>query len=316
VPNDYQLVPLANGAKTLFSSGYGEKMHPGLGPRAEAELLYVRQLKICERLRNHSGEFVIWDVGLGAAANAIAALRATREIPGRLRLISFDNTAEPLEFALQNSTALGYLAGYENQIVGLLEVGTARCAVRTPQRGVPTRSQCVEFQNGELSVVWEFHLGDFPSWLERRAPSRPVSTAAFQLAGAAPGAPPHAIFFDAFSPAKNPAMWTLPVFENLFQALDPARPCALTTYSRSTLVRATLLLAGFFVGVGHATGLKEETTVAANSLELVAEPLDSRWLERALRSHSAEPLHQPVYSRAPLSPPTLEQMRRHPQFQL
>ena len=70
MPGDYQLVQLANGAKTLFSASYGEKMHPGLGPRAEAELLYVRQLQICERLKNHSGEFVIWDVGLGAAANA------------------------------------------------------------------------------------------------------------------------------------------------------------------------------------------------------------------------------------------------------
>ena len=303
MPNDYQLVPLANGAKTLFSSGYGEKMHPGLGPRAEAELLYVRQLRIRERLRNHSGEFVIWDVGLGAAANAIAALRATREIPGWLRLISFDNIAEPLEFALKNAAALGYLDGYENQTAELL------------------RSQRVKFQNGELSVVWEFQLGDFPAWLSRgsRGNEAQYSTAGDQseppYAGCYKPAP-HAIFFDAFSPAKNPAMWTLPVFENLFQALDPARPCALTTYSRSTLVRATLLLAGFFAGIGHATGLKEETTVAANSLELVAEPLDSRWLERAARSHSAQPLHQSVYSRAPLSPPTLEQMRRHPQFQL
>jgi hypothetical protein len=127
---------------------------------------------------------------------------------------------------------------------------------------------------------------------------------------------PHAIFYDAFSPAKNPAMWTLSVFEKLFRTLDPARPCALTTYSRSTLVRATLLLAGFFVGVGHATGLKEETTIAANSLDLIAEPLNARWLERALRSHSAEPLREPVYFRAPLSAATAEKLRRHSQFQL
>src|SRR5437773_12399144 len=78
--------------------------------------------------------------------------------------------------------------------------------------------------------------------------------------------------FDAFSPAKNPAMWTLPLFSRLFQQLDPARPCALPTYSRSTMLRVTLLLAGFFVGVGHATGEKDETTIAANTLDLIAEP--------------------------------------------
>ena len=109
-------------------------------------------------------------------------------------------------------------------------------------------------------------------------------------------------------------MWTLPLFTNLFQLLDPQRPCALPTYSRSTILRVTLLLAGFFVGVGHATGLKEETTIAANTLDLIADPLNARWLDRALRSHSAEPLREPVYSRKPLSPATAEKLRRHPQF--
>ena len=280
---DYQLVQLANGAQTLFSASYGEKMHPGLGPAAEAELLYVRQLKICERLRAAGDEFVIWDIGLGGAANALTLLRATREISGQLRLISFDNTAEPLAFALENTATLGYVGGYEEPLSSLL------------------RENRADFQNGKLRVRWEFHLGDFPALLKSQ-----ISNLKFQR--------PHAIFFDAFSPAKNPAMWTLPVFENLFGALDPARPCALTTYSRSTLIRATLLLAGFFVGVGHATGMKEETTIAANTLDLIAEPLGARWLERAQRSDSAEPLREPVYSRAPLSPTTAQILRRHPQF--
>jgi hypothetical protein len=305
VSNDYQLVQLASGAKTLFSVSYGEKMHPGLGPQAEAELLYVRQLKIHDRLKNHPGEFVIWDVGLGAAANAIAALRATRDIPGQLRIVSFDSSREPLEFARQNAGVLGYLAGYEQQIAELL------------------RLKRVQFHNGKLKVNWEFHLGDFPALLSsshRRASapsSGAVSLSQFTLAATKSGLPvPHAIFYDAFSPAKNPAMWTLPLFENLFRALDPPRPCALTTYSRSTLIRATLLLAGFFVGTGHATGLKEETTNAANTPDLITEPLGARWLERALRSHSAEPLREPVYFRAPLSAATAEKLRRHSQFQL
>ncbi len=99
--------------------------------------------------------------------------------------------------------------------------------------------------------------------------------------------PPHAILFDPHSPQKNPAMWTLPLFSELFRALDPQRSCALANYTRSTLARMAMLLGGFFVGVGHATGFKEETTVAANALDLLAEPLDRRWFERALRSHSA-----------------------------
>jgi hypothetical protein len=125
---------------------------------------------------------------------------------------------------------------------------------------------------------------------------------------------PHAILFDAYSPAKNPAMWTQPLFANLFHLLDPQRPCALPTYSRSTLLRVTLLLAGFFVGAGHGTGEKEETTIAANGLDLIDQPLDRGWLRRARHSTSAEPLWEPVYRQRPLALATWERLLAHPQF--
>ena len=48
-------------------------------------------------------------------------------------------------------------------------------------------------------------------------------------------------------------MWSQPLFAELYRLLDPARPCALATYSRSTMLRVALLLAGFFVGTGDAT---------------------------------------------------------------
>ena len=281
---DYQLVELKNGSQTLYSARYGEKMHPGLGPQAEAEQLYVRQLQLCERMQRATEEFVVWDIGLGGAANAITLLRATAGIAGRLRLVSFDNTSEPLEFALNNSGPLNYLSGYETAAGELL------------------RELRVNFANGQLAVNWEFHLADFPELLKTGGANLKFI------------APPHAIFYDAFSPAKNPAMWTLPVFQNLFRALDPARPCALTTYSRSTMIRATLLLAGFYVGTGLATGMKEETTIAANDLSLVEQPLDARWLERAARSDSAAPLLQPVYHREKLTPALLTALHAHPQF--
>jgi hypothetical protein len=96
--------------------------------------------------------------------------------------------------------------------------------------------------------------------------------------------------------------------------LAPDRPCALPTYSRSTLLRVTLLLAGFFVGAGHATGEKEETTLAANTPALIGKPLDRAWLSRARRSTSAEPLREPLYRQRPLSTETWDQLLAHPQF--
>jgi tRNA U34 5-methylaminomethyl-2-thiouridine-forming methyltransferase MnmC len=277
---DYQLVQLANGAFSIRSRAEGETFHPVVGPVAEAEGLYVNQLKLRERLRSHAGEFVIWDVGLGAAANVLTVLRATRGLSCALHVISFDHTLAPLQFALQHATDLGYLAQYESAVEQLLQTGRA------------------DFKHEQQTVRWQLRLGDFPQFLRRPGPT-PA---------------PHAILFDAFSPAKNPEMWTAPLFSDLFQALDPKRPCAMPTYSRSTMLRVTLLLAGFYVGLGHATGEKEETTIAANMLELIDEPLPTSWLQRARRSKSAEPLREPAYRQAPLSPETWEKLRRHPQF--
>ena len=278
----YRLVQLPNGTHSVYAPAYDEKMHPGPGPAAEAELLYVRQLKIPERMREGQGEFTVWDVGLGAAANVLAVLRSTREIPRPLRLVSFDNTAGPLAFALQHAPELGYLKDYERAAAAILERGQ------------------IQFTDGARQVDWRFQLGDFPSLLAH-PPAHPLP-------------PPSAILFDAFSPAKNPAMWTLPLFTNLFRVLDPQRPCALTTYSRSTMFRVTLLLAGFFVGRGHASGMKEETTVAANRLELLDEPLDQDWLARVQRSGSAEPLSEPIYRQAKVSAATWARLRGHAQF--
>lgn len=299
--SNYQLVQLVSGDYSLHSLAHDETFHPVIGPVAEAETLYVKQLRLRERLQQHSGEFVIWDVGLGAAANALTVLRATRDLSCPIRLVSFDCTLEPLQFALQHASALGYFAGYETQTRALLD------------------QSVTQFTDEAHTVNWQLHLGDFPTWLAQSLPRPgPASRdSATRPRRAEPGfcaPPPHAIMFDAFSPAKNPTMWTLPLFTRLFQRLDPQRPCALPTYSRSTIMRVTLLLAGFFVGVGHATGEKEETTLAANTLDLLSEPLDRRWLDRAGRSHSAEPLVESVYRIAPLTRVSWEKLQAHPQF--
>jgi tRNA U34 5-methylaminomethyl-2-thiouridine-forming methyltransferase MnmC len=253
-----------------------------VGPTAEADALYVRQLRLADRVAQTAGPFVIWDIGLGAAANPLIFLRSVSALTADIRILSFDHTLEPLSFALQHVAELPYLTGFEEPLSALVAKGHS------------------SFRQGNLSIDWQVHVSDFPSL---------ISSAA-----ACSWEKPHAIMFDAFSPAKNPAMWTAPLFTRIFSLLESRRPCALPTYSRSTLLRVTLLLAGFFVGVGHATGEKEETTIAANDLTLIEAPLDHRWLERAHRSTSAEPLWEPVYRQAPLSPGTWEKLRNHAQF--
>jgi len=267
---------------SVYAADYDETFHPVVGPVAEAEALYVKQLRLAERLREGVEEFVIWDVGLGAAANVLTVLRAAAIHKQVLKIVSFDCTLEPLQFGLQHAAELGYFGGFEESVGKLLS------------------DRRVTFGHGAARIDWRVHVADFPQFIG--------SAEAQQLPK------PHAILFDAFSPATNPAMWTQPLFARIYHLLDPERRCALPTYSRSTMLRVSLLLAGFYVGVGHATGEKEETTIAANVMSLIDEPLDRKWLERAHRSTSAEPLWTPEYRQARMSEATWEQLRVHPQF--
>ena len=276
----YEWVQLKDGAWSVRSVREQETFHPVIGPEQEAETLYVRQLNLAERIGASSEPFVLWDVGLGAAANAIVALRHLIPVGGRIKVLSFDHTLEPMRFALRGSEHLGYLRGWEEDL------------------GTLVRDKRLQMKRGALEIDWKVVEGDFSTLIE----------SGIELE------PPHAVFFDAYSPATNTAMWTLKVFSGLFQKLDPARPCSLATYSRSTLVRATLLRAGFYVGSGYATGEKEETTIAANRPELVPALLGADWLNRAARSTSAEPLTEPIYAQRPLSGVTKQILERHPQF--
>lgn len=279
---NYELVKLQNGTFSVRSIAEGETFHPVIGPAAEAETLYVKQLALPERIRASREPLIVWDVGLGAGANAMAVVRATESSKCALCLHSFDRTLEPLQFALEHASQLGYLSGYESTVRRLIDCGA------------------VHICEAQRTVHWQLHIGSFPELLGHTELFRDIS--------------PHAILFDPFSPATNPEMWTLSLFSRIYQLLNPERPCALATYSRSTMLRVSLLLAGFHVGRGHASGEKEETTIAANTPELIAHPLDRRWLGRVRRSTSAEPLMAPVYRQAPLSVESWERLLAHPQF--
>ncbi len=257
-PNGFVLVTVASGVRSVHSLEHGETFHPVVGPMAEARGLHAAQSRLAERAGECARPFVIWDVGLGAGANAIAAIEDLSEIrsPACAELHSFDCTSAPLEFAMRHCDELGYLARWRGPVGRLLESGRAAAG----------------------NVDWHFHRGDFCEIV--RAPHTTIAPR------------PDAILYDPYSPEANPGMWTLEHFARLHACLDAARPCTLTSYSRSTAVRVALVLAGFFVGRGGATGEKDQTTLAATHRQLLAHPLGAEWLGRVERSTRGAPLRE------------------------
>ena len=270
---DFELVTLHNGTRAVRHRGHGEVMHPAVGPWQEARALYVEQSRLAEKLQVAGPPLHVWDVGLGAGTNAIAALTCARELGAgqrrELRVVSFEIDCAPLRLALSDAAGFPFLQPF----------AAAGEALLKGQRWSEGRSH------------WQLHLGDAAElW---RGVWEPADL----------------IFFDPFSPASNPALWTPAAFAALrAHARSDGDGCTLFTYSAATPTRVSLLLGGFYVGTGIATGMKKETTVAATERELLAQPLDARWLARWERSAAQAPHGQP------LSPEIARAVREHRQF--
>ncbi len=81
-----------------------------------------------------------------------------------------------------------------------------------------------------------------------------------------PACNPDCIFYDPFSLHTDGHMWSFSVFQQIYSRCHD-RHTRLFTYSASTCVRASLLAAGFYVGLGAGIGPKSHTTVACNNIK-------------------------------------------------
>jgi len=264
----------------------GEIMHMRTPPMDEAQQLYVEQSRLAERLRSgdnaeHSKPLVIWDVGLGAAANAMAAIRCYEEQatlgPVRpMRIISFENDLDSLRLALLHSRLFPYLR----------------------HAGPPAIADGGEWQSKQFAgLSWQLLEGNFLEMI------------------AAATAAPDAIFYDMFSSKVSADVWTLKAFEKLLTACG-GKAAELFTYTCSTSVRVALLAAGFYVAQGRSIGAKEETTIAVTPAAFRSADgarhnfLSLDWVNRWNRSNAKFPA-----GLLPGQQPAFEQViRQHEQF--
>lgn len=245
---------LGRGVHAVAHLESGEVMHPMAGPWREAHELYVRATALADQLRlRDAAPLTVFDVGLGAAANALAALATQQALRGAgtrtrdLHIVSFEQDLSALALAIDEAEALVYPLPYLEPLEALLEEG----------------------HWAEDGVTWELRQGDFTRLITEEPARAEV------------------VFHDPFSPATNPAMWSVPVFEALYGCRRPGADLRLATYSAAYSTRAALLLAGFFVGEGPRGVRGRHSTVAAVLYGGIHEPLSGAWLRRW--QHDADP---------------------------
>jgi queuine tRNA-ribosyltransferase len=258
-------------------------MHSVSAPADEANRLYITQSHLAARLlATPPRELVIWDVGLGAASNAMAALACFEQTlaasasaaPAPVRLVSFECDLDPLRLAAKHASHFPHL-----------------------RHAAPGRLLADgRWSHASGLFNWELHHGDFLNFLE----SSPA---------------PDLIFYDPFSSKTDTALWTSEVFARIHRHCGD-KPAELYTYSAATSVRVALLSAGFFVAEGVGTGPKATTTLAfTSSAAVAAHPvtpalLGESWLARWRRSHSQFPAGLPEADK----PAFAARIESHPQF--
>ncbi|MBP6740480.1 MAG: tRNA guanosine(34) transglycosylase Tgt [Leptospiraceae bacterium] len=282
---DYEIIENEKGFWSVKQRSSGETMHSVSNPMVEAKELYIDQSNLSERLAtsNHKEEmnedaepFIIWDVGLGAATNAMAAIVCHESIsnPRAMHLISFESDLDPLKLAIKNAGRFPHL--YHKAPRKLLE------------RSI--------WQSDSGLITWNLIFGDFAVLFS----SQKI---------------PDLIFYDPFSFKTDSLLWKAEFFQRIFNHCKASeKTTTLYTYSASTAVRSALLHAGFWVGKGIGIGPKLDTTIAfskAPESELEKKNLlSSEWLSRREKSYARYPQELDVKSQASWDAKILN----HPQF--
>jgi queuine tRNA-ribosyltransferase len=251
---DYEVVDSGKGWCSVKQKSSGETMHSVSDPTEESRRLYVEQTRLAERLRETSSPpLVVWDVGLGAAHNAMAVVRCFEEtLRARgvehtrgMELVSFERDLDPLRLAQKFSGRFAHL-----------------------HHSAPsTLLQKARWEDPSGLLRWTLHEGCFLEMME----SAPA---------------PDLVLYDPFSSKTDAPLWAHTVFERIVRACQ-GKETLLVTYSNSTAVRASLLWAGFFVGAGVATGPKSETTLAMTRAQ--GNLLGEAWLKRFEKSSAKFP---------------------------
>src|SRR6478672_10059177 len=223
---DYEVHRAWEGFSSIRQTSSGEIMHSRTDPTKEARQLYVEQSRLEDRLQEPSPTdepLIVWDVGLGAAANALAAIECYEKCSAarRMRLVSFENDLNSLRLALATRESFPYLR--VDAASAIVTDGAWR-SISHPR------------------LTWELLPGDFLETMNR-APA------------------PEVIFYDMFSTKTSTRLWATRTFRKIFEVCAD-RAVELFTYTCSTANRAAFLAAGFFVARGRNAGDKIETTIA------------------------------------------------------
>ncbi len=255
---DFALHTSPQGFASVQHVPSGEMIPSVNDPDVEAARIYVEQSVLIARALAAppaaGPPLVVWDVGLGAGHNAMALVRAIERA-----------SAPAAELARGHTPAHGAqieLVSFERDLDAFrLALAHVEHFPHLRHRAPHVLAHRGSYREGRFT--WSLCEADF-------------------LTAFAGQPHPEVIFYDPFSAKVDPAMWSLAALTRLFAYLT--RPVELFTCTSSTAIRSAMLVAGFHVARGVASGPHRETTIALTEPRLPHALLGRDWLAHRERS--------------------------------
>lgn len=256
----FKRVVTADGSITLYNPRFGESYHSvSAGAKTESVEKFLKPSQLPERVRKGELSSVsLLEVGFGLGYNLVVTLYHLWGIDPNIevRYAAFELSLTPLLWELQLPDPYGEL--YKE----------LKSRLREGKRS---------FTLGGGKAYIELLMGDARKRIEDLK-----------------GESFNAIYHDAFSPKRNPELWTLEFLGKLKGLLEPKG--FWVTYSTALPVRRALYELGFKIFSTRPVGRKSPgtaATIAGEPLNDYLLPLTEREREKILSSPKAKPFRDP-----------------------
>lgn len=218
----YDIIETADGTPTIYSNYFGEACHSSHGAFEETLVHYIEGCRVRESLFKY-GEIKVLEIGFGAGYGAdVTALQIAPY--QRVKFLSTELDPQLVKYARDHACDGHLMASLKE----------------SEYFGIP----CFEANNLEMHLI--VLIGDARETLKQLAEKGPQKV--------------HAIYQDAFSPKRNPQLWTVEWFELLKVYAD--QKTFLGTYSASVNIRKSMREAGWSIHKGPGFGPKRSSTRA------------------------------------------------------
>jgi len=215
-----------DGSNTLFNPDFNEHYHSIFGALEESKHVFIQQ-GIAHYFSKQPSEINVLEIGFGTGLNAILSLQFSIENNVKVNYY----TIEKYPIHLQLALALNFEKYFNENLMSKFKL-MHECPFEA--------QQCFhKFQ----FVKYNVDILDMPAFDQH-----------FDV-----------VFFDAFSPNKQPQLWTEKVFKEIYNLM--AENGILVTYCAKGIVKRTLKQCGFKLEIPPGAAQKREMIRAVKSLE-------------------------------------------------